>query len=433
MTVLREVVLTGLGVVSPIGIGRASYWESLLAGRSGVQSLAAFDEAPFPARCGGQITDFDAKFHVTPRKSLKVMSLETQWAFAAARLAGEEAGIRVGAVDPDRFGVVFGADMIYCDPTELIAAFKAAIVDGTFDFSRWGPHAMGEMHPLWLLKYLPNMPACHIGIAHDARGPNNSITLGEVSSLVAMSEGQRLIERGAADVIITGGTGYRLNPMAWCFRTDDYLSCRFEDPAAACRPFDADRDGTVLGDGAAAFVLESRGHAEARRAPVLARLLSYASAYEPRPGARNGRRETLGDTASSGAAIRRVIKLSLERAGLTARDIGHVNAHGLGTREHDRREAAAIRDLLGDVPVTALKSFFGNSGAGSGAIEAVASVLALQHGQIPFTLNYHRPDSACPVNVVSKAPAPLEKPTALLLNQSTIGQAVAIVLAGPNF
>ncbi len=258
MMASREVVLTGVGVVSPIGIGRAAYWQSLLDGRSGVHALPEYDNADFPVRFAGKILDFDAKHYVTPRKSLKVMSQEIQWAFAAARQACDEAGLKPGSVDPDRFGVVFGSDLIYIEPEELIAAYRSCVVEGRFDFGRWGSHALSEMFPLWMLKFLPNMPACHIGIAQDARGPNNSITLGDVSSLVALTEGYRLLERGAVDMLITGGTGYRSNSMTWGFRVPEFNARRYDDPAGACRPFDAERDGPVWADGAAAMILETR-------------------------------------------------------------------------------------------------------------------------------------------------------------------------------
>ena len=421
MNAKREVVLTGLGVVSPIGFGGAEYWQALMNGRTGITRMPAFDQEEFPVRFGGQIVGFDAKLFVTPRKSLKVMSLETQWAFAAARMAADGANLAAGGVDPDRFGVVFGADMSYSDPLDMVAAQHACTVNGRFEFDRWGSHALGEIYPLWLLKYLPNMPACHIAIGHDARGPNNSITLGAVSSLTALTEACRLIERGAADVVITGGTGYQLNNNSWGFRTEDYISHRFEDPEEACRPFDADRDGTVWANGAAAFVLESRGHAEARRATIRARVLGCGSGCEP-----------LRSQPRTGDAIVRSIRLALDDAGLTAADIGHVNAHGMGTVVHDRIEAQAIRRALGTAPVTALQGYFGNAGAASGALQAVASVLALSEGRIPFTRNYRRPDPECPICVVRGEPAPLGKPHAMLLSQSTMGQAVAVAIGGPN-
>ncbi len=414
----RDVVITGVGVVSPIGIGRDAFWGSLRAGRSGVRTIEAFVRSGMPIPFGGEIPDFDGKQYVTPRKSLKVMCREIQTGFAAARLACQDARLESPAVDPERWGVVLGADMFYGDPLETLDTYRACIREGKFDFTLYGPSAMSSIFPLWMLKYLPNMPACHIGISLDARGPTNSITLGEVSSLVAIIEACRVIERGAADVMVAGGTGSRLAPVNYLFRDCRPFSHRADNPAAASRPFDATRDGMVNGEGAAVFILENRAHAEARRATILARVLGYSNTCEPRPAS----------VPPRGAAIRASIAGALRRARLTPGDLGHVNAHGLSDCEHDVVEAQAIRESLDDVPVTAPKSFFGNLGAAGGATEMAASVLALGHGLIPATLNYDRPDPRCPVNVVCSSPAPLGKPTALVLSQASYGQAVAVLI-----
>jgi 3-oxoacyl-[acyl-carrier-protein] synthase II len=415
----REVVITGVGVVSPIGIGRDAFWEALRAGRSGVRTIEAFARAGMPIPIGGEIPDFDGKQYVTPRKSLKVMCREIQTGFAAARMACEDAGLEAPAVDPERWGVVLGADMFYGDPLETVDVYRACIRDGKFEFELYGANAMSSIFPLWMLKYLPNMPACHIGISLDARGPTNSITLGEVSSLLAIMEACRVLERGAADVMVAGGTGSRLAPVNYLFRDCRRFSHRFDDPAGASRPFDVARDGMVNGEGAAVFILESLAHAEARGARIQARIRGYSSTCEPRAASIPAR----------GTAIRNSIVRALKAAQLQAADVGHVNAHGLSDCEHDATEAQAIRDTLGDVPVTAPKSFFGNLGAAGGAVEMVASVLALGKREIPLTLNYENADSNCPVNVVHKGPAPTSKTTALVLNQASYGQAVAMILS----
>ncbi len=414
-----RVVITGAGVVCPLGIGYETYWQALVAGRSGVTPVRRFDASALPAPFGGEVTDFDPKQYVRPRKSLKVMSRETQLAFTAADLARGDAGLAPGAVDPDRFGVVFAADMMYCDLEGLAEAYRSCMVDGQFCFSRWGTHALSELYPLWMLKYLPNMAACHIGIAQDARGPSNSISLGEASSLLALAEGTRVIERGAADVVIVGGTGSRLHPTPLAFRGDCQLSHGGDDPAGACRPFDALRDGMVLGEGAAAFVLESRLHAERRKVRIWCRVLGQASSFEP---CRNGR-------SLQGSAVESALRGALHEAELAPSAVGHVNANGMSTLEHDRAEARAIGRVLADVPVTAPKSFFGNSGAGTGAVEMIASLMALREGLVPPTLNYTRPDPDCPVHVAHGQCQPARHATALLVNQSTTGQAAAIVLA----
>ncbi len=421
MTKPRQVVITGLGVVSPIGIGRQAFAKSLAARTSGVRRITLFDPTGLKVDFGAEVLNFDGKQYVTPRKSLKVMSREIQLGFTAAQLACEDSGLQPTQLDPDRFGVVFGADMTYGDLLELVPAYRACIAQGKFSAEHWGTRALAEMYPLWLLKNLPNMSACHIAIALDARGPNNSIINGEVSSLLAVTEAVRVLERGQADVVIAGGTGSRLHPMISLFQSDCHLSHRASDPAAASRPFDADRDGTVQGEGAAAFILETREHAAARGAQVQARVLGCASAFEPRR-----------DGPLRGTAVRASIAGALRESGLTARDIGHVNAHGASTIEQDRAEAQAIRAALGDVPVTAPKSYFGNLGAAGGAVEMAVSLHALATGTVSPTLNYEHPDPECPINVVHHQDQSIDRTVALLLNHSMMGQAAAIVLAGPE-
>ncbi len=418
----QEIVITGIGVVSPIGIGNEAFWASLLEGRSGVRRIELFSGSDLPIPFGAKVADFDPKQYIRRRKSLKVMSRDIQLAFAAADLACDHAGLREAPIDPERLGIVFGADIIPCDLYELADAYRSCMVDGELDYGRWGAAAMADLYPLWMLKYLPNMPACHIGIAQDARGPNNSLTLAEVSSLSAVAEAIRVIGRGHADAMIVGGAGSRIHPGDWIRSQVFELSRRSDDPQSASRPFDAKRDGMVNGEGAGAFILETRRHAEARGATVLARILGQAGTFEPRRNA----------AALQGKAIRRAITAALRDAGLTAAEVGHVNAHGASTRLDDQIEARAIHETLGDVPVTAPKSFFGNLGPGTGAVEMAVSVLAFQHGLVPHTLNYQFPDPNCPVNVIHSQPAKPHPPTALVLNHTPFGQASAMLLAAPE-
>jgi 3-oxoacyl-[acyl-carrier-protein] synthase II len=294
------------------------------------------------------------------------------------------------------------------------------MADGEFHFSKWGEASMSQMYPLWMLKFLPNMTACHIGISQDARGPNNTICQGEASSVLATIEAMWIIQRGQADVMIAGGSGSRLSMTPMMYRTTSNVSHRNDDPAAASRPFDAHRDGMVNGEGGAAFVLESEAHARARGATILARITGWGSTIGP----------PADGTALNRDAICRSIRSASEMAGKSPNQIGHVNAHAAGTKQGDPVEAQAIRQCLGDVPVTAPKSFFGNLGTGGGAVEMAASVLALMHGQIPPTMNYNTPDPTCPVAVVHGRPQVAHHPTALVLNQSGTGQAAALMLEG---
>jgi 3-oxoacyl-[acyl-carrier-protein] synthase II len=414
-----DIVITGVGVVSPIGIGCGPFWEALAAGTSGIRLIDLFDSSSLRVRFGGQVADFDPKLYVRPRKSLKVMSREIQMGFAAADLAMADAGLAAGAVEPERFGVVFGADMIYADLEDLERTYRRSVVDGRFSFPAWAEAIQEELHPLWLLKHLPNMTASHVAIAHDARGPNNSIVLGDVSSLLAVAEAASVIRRGWADVMLAGATGCRLHPTALVARGDALLSHRGDDFRRASRPFDRDRDGLVNGEGAGTLVLESRAHAERRGARIRGRLLATAARCEP--GARRG--------GLTGSSLRAAIRAARTAAGLEPAAVGHVNAHGASTIDMDRAEAAAIRAELGDVPVTAAKGSFGHLGAGSGVVELAASVLALERGLVPHTLNYETPDPACPVNVVHGGPLAGRPATAIAVNVCSTGQAAAVAVA----
>ena len=422
MTLQREAVITGIGVVSPIGIGIDPFWQALSAGRSGVRRVEVFEQCGVPAPIGAAVGDFDPKQYVRPRKSLKVMSRDIQLAFAAADMAYADAGLRDKPLDPERMGVVFGAEMIACELPELAMAYRPCIQEGKFDSRLWATKAMPELYPLWMLKYLPNMPACHIGIACDMRGPNNSLIQGEISSLSALAEAVRVIQRGQADALISGGVCSRVHPMIWGHQRAMQYSQRADDPAAACRPFDARRDGMVNGEGAGSLVLESRAGALARGAKIYARVLGFATTFEPH---RNGQ-------PLRGTAIGRAIRQVLDGSGVSAAQIAYVNAHGMSTTLDDQIEAQAIRDTLGDVPVTALKSYFGNLGAAGGIVELLASILAFEKGSVPPTLNYQYADPACPVNVIHGHPGERTGPIVLKLSHSLCGQAVAVLLAAPD-
>lgn len=419
MSAMNEVVITGYGVVCPLGASGASFWSALVAGQSGIRRIAAYDELDLPVRIAGQVQAFDPKPFVTNRKSLKLMAREAKLAVAAASLAASQAHL-AGGVDPERLGVILGADALKHELPEVADSFRAALdPEGQFQMQRFATEGLAVAYPLNFLKVLPNMLASHISIIHDARGPNNTLHHAELSSLMALREATHVIQRGAADCMLVGGSSSRLHPLDFVrgylldsLVTDD------ADPSSASRPFDAQRRGQVRGEGAAVFVVERRAHAEARGAKILARIAGCGATCQPKPSAQLGRAEALG----------RSIDRALAEAGLTSADVGHVNAHGLSTVEDDRLEAAALADRFPETPVTALKSYFGNLGAAAGAVEMVGSLLALQHGLAPPTLNYERPDPDCPIHVVHGRPLQVVSPVALLVNETRLGQAAALVL-----
>jgi 3-oxoacyl-[acyl-carrier-protein] synthase II len=413
-----EVVVTGLGIVCPIGIGADQVWASIEGRRSGVRAVPEMLDAQLPIPIAGDVADFDPKEFVKPRNSLKVMSRETQLGFTASEMAWADAGLEGASIDPDRLGVTSGSNMFCPEMPELAAACHASDSgDGIFDFKRWGNTGLREVFPLWLLKYLPNMAPAHVSIAHDARGPSNSIVAGDVSGLLALIEAADVVARGHADVMLAGGASSTIGWMDLIWHAGARLSHRVDEPERACRPFDADRDGMVGGEGAAMFVLETREHAEARGAKPLARIAGYGRRYEA----------ATATYRPTGQSIAQAIEAAVAMAGVSKEAVGHVSAHGLSTEIDDRIEAEAIRRTLGDVPVTALKSYMGNVGATCGAVELALTLLGLQRGKVAATLNYETPDPKCPVNVVAELAA-AKSPLALLLNHRTTGQAVSLLV-----
>lgn len=410
----RDVVITGLGIVSPIGIGREQFSQSIQSGVSGVRPIAQYDTGALAVQFGGELVDFEPKLYVKPRKSLKVMSREIQMGVASATLAVEDAKLDTTKVDVERFGVVYGCPMLYADVQELADLYRACKVDGTFVFDRFGTEFPKQMLPLWMLKYLPNMTASHIGIAHGALGPNNSVVQGDLSSINAIIEAVTVIQRGAADVILSGGAGSRLALTGVVYRGDSNLSHRRDTPEKASRPFDANRDGMVIGEGAATVVLESRQHAEQRGANIVASIVGYGMTF----AGRNPR-------AGMQTAIEKSIEAAIRNAKLQSRDLGHVNAHGSSEVQHDIHESRAIRSVVGNIPVTAVKSYFGNVGAASGALELSASLIGER--AIPKTLNYSDVDPECDLDVVTNARVSAS-PYCLKLNQASTGQATALLV-----
>ncbi len=420
---MPEVLITGIGVVSPIGIGVEAVWQSLQAKRSGIRAIEEFADVGWVAPFGGQVADFEGKKYVQPRKSLKVMAREIQLAFAAGEMAWADAGLMEAEVDSERVGVVGGAGLLYCGLEELAGPLAESLNEaGEVDLVEWGNRGMRQLFPLWMLKYLPNMAACHVGIRRQAFGPTNTISLGDVSSLLAIGEAAGYIERGAADVVLAGATSTKLDLTDLVFHGGAGLSRRADAPEQACRPFDADRDGFVAAEGAAYFVLESRDHAERRGhfqrgGQAWGQLTAISNRTEP----------AIESRQPKGQAIKNAITAAMEQSGVKASDLAMVKAHGSGRPETDAMEAAALAEVIGDTPVTAPTSYNGSSGAACGAIELADALIGWRNGVVPATLNYEMPDPACPVNV-SGDHRDASGDALLAMNYALTGQAVAAVV-----
>jgi len=426
----RRILITGMGILSPIGIGVDAFQDSLMSGRSGIKKSELYSYLAAPDVCVGEISDFNQttikkQYLKNQRKSLKVMCREIQLGVASANLAMDDSALDLADVDSERFGIEFGANLMLSPPEVLYGACVACSEGDKFQYERWGSEGLSKMEPLWLLKYLPNMPACHIGIIIDARGPNNSITQAEASGNLVLGEAQSVIERGWADVMIAGVTGTRVHEVKSIHaKFWDELADSPAELSKRSRPFDKARTGQVVGEAACSLLLEEKSHAENRGAKIWGELLGAgASCVIGRDGSVNTR-----------AAIANAIRSALKNAGVEAGEIGHINAHGLGERAFDVEEFRAIQDTFGsqatEVPVTALKSYFGNSGSGCGIVEASGSLVALKQGVIPATLNYETPDSDCPLNMVRNEPLATDNKLFLKISTTTFGQASASVICG---
>jgi len=428
----RRIVITGIGLISPLGNTQESLWDALVQGRSGVRPLRSLPTAGLPISCGaeawdftGHISDFgqlEANQQKTIRKGLKVMCREIQMGVAAAQRALQDAGLRPGGYDCDRTGCVYGSDYIMTLPDEFLEGIRSCMDDDGFHFERWAEHGLPKVTPLWLLKYLPNMPASHIAIYNDLRGPNNSITLREASANLALAEACCTIARNSADTIVVGATGTRIHPIRTVHvAIQEQLAQADGDPARLSRPFDRHRCGLVLGEGAGAVVLEELHTAEARGARILGEIIGYGSSTHM----------SADGIADCGAAVERVLRQALKTSGLAPATLGHLHAHGAGTTRGDAEEARAIARVFGapeqpGPPVVAAKAYFGNLGAGGGMVEFIASVLALAHNQLFSLLNYETPDPECSIRPAEAGTTPGE--TFINVNYSPQSQASAIAV-----
>jgi 3-oxoacyl-[acyl-carrier-protein] synthase II len=434
----RRVVITGLGLVTPLGIGAGPFWASLAEGRGAVRKIQAFPVAGLPNDVGAEVADLDKKAMIDLalprikkplRKSLNFMARDIQLSVAGAQLAFVDAGLEGLGVDPTRIGVDLGAGLISTELDELAPAIDAGFKsNGAFDYSAYGREGIGMITPIWLLKYLPNMLACHISILLDCQGPSNTITEAEAASNVAIGEAARIIARGRADVMITGGADSKIHPLSMVrMSLLDQMSHWSGDPSGACRPFDVARDGWVPGEGAGIIVLEEREHALARGAKVYGEILGFGSGCDASP---------VGGLDPDGIGTEIAIRAALRDARLSPADIGHVNAHGAATIVSDLAEARAIGRVFGEgsgagVPVTALKGYVGNLVSGCGAVELIASLLGVNRGLIPPTLNCDDLDPACgPIDLVTGPPRAVDNPTFLNTNLTRHGQAAAVIVRG---
>ena len=424
---MRRVVITGLGVVSPNGIGKDAFWSACVEGRSGVGPIRSFDASGHPVSVAAEVPDFD----MTPfipleyRKSLKIMGRAARFGVAAAGMAVRDSGLAMDNLDPARVGVVMGAGLVPVDLPDLAPMLARAVDEGgRFQAPLLGERGRDSLFPLWLLKYLPNMAAAHISMVCRAQGPNSTVVTACAAGTQAVGEAFRLIARDDVDVCLAGGADSRMDPLLLlAYRALGALSAASRPAAEISRPFDADRDGFVLGEGAGILLLEELEHARRRDAVIYAEVLGLGTSFDAYA-------ITKPDPEAGGAA--RAMTWALREACVDVRDVDYINAHGTSTRLNDLMETVAVKRVFGEgasaLPLSSIKSMIGHLIGAAGAVEAVALALTLQRGVLPPTINQRRRDPACDLDYVPNTARDFPVRTALSTSFGFGGQNAALVM-----
>ena len=392
---LQRVVVTGLGAVTPIGNSVAEYWSGLTSGRNGVAPITLFDAEQHACRFAAEVKNFDPVGVLEPKEA-KRWDRFCKFGVVAAKQALADAGLAITDANADRIGVSIGSGV----GGLLTMETQAHVLDGK------GP---GRVSPFTVPMMIPNMATGLAAIALGAKGPSSAVATACAAGSNAIGDAFRLLQMGKADVMICGGAESAITPLGVAgFASAKALSFRNDDPATASRPFDRERDGFVIGEGSGVLVLETLEHAKARGATILAEMVGYGTTCDahhitsPTPG---------------GVGGATAMRLALEDGGLSADSIDYVNAHGTSTPANDSNETAAIKSALGSraqqIPVSSTKSMTGHLLGGSGGIEAVACVLALQHHVVPPTINHTNPDPECDLDVVPNTARELKLGTVL--------------------
>lgn len=421
----RRVVITGLGTVTALGVGHAPLWDGLCSGASGLRRITRFNPDGFPSRLAGEVRDFSARDFVPKsyRKAVKVMARDIELAVAAAKCAVEDArlvtratlsdsGAQPGGAattyPPERMGCHIGAGLIAAETQELSMAVATArdpapafAATNGFSLRAWGTEhpelgakgGMNNLQPLWMLKYLPNMLACHVTILHGAEGPSNTITCAEASGLLSLGESTRVIERNAADLCFSGGAESKINLLS-LLRAQ--LAGRLAptgdqtDGSTIVRPYDPDAPGGLAGEAGGIIILEEKSAARARGAGLYAEVAGFGAGQSG-----PGHQHTYGP-ASGGAdeGLVAAIENALEDAGIGPSEIDAIVPHACGAREMDQGEAGALREVFGarlrEIPLVTLAPALGECMAGNGAVAAAVAALAIKHQKLPARLHAGR-------------------------------------------
>ncbi|HMN01295.1 MAG TPA: beta-ketoacyl-ACP synthase II [Geobacter anodireducens] len=379
---MRRVVVTGVGAVSPLGVGNAANWDALVSGTSGIGHITRFDASDLPVRIAGEVKGFDPEQYID-KKEVKKMDLFIQYAMAAAHYAMEDSGLKITEENAERTGVLVGAGL---GGLPTIEKYHAAMLEGGHK----------KISPFFIPMLIINLAPGHISIKYGAKGPNLSSVSACATGTHSIGDAYHMIRRGDADAMIAGGTESTVTPLGiGGFVVMKALSTRNDDPAAASRPFEKNRDGFVLAEGAGIVVLEEYEAAKKRGAKIYAEIVGYGL---------TGDAYHLTAPAPEGEGAARCMKMALNNAGVRPEEVDYINAHGTSTPFNDYYETLAVKSVFGDhakkVMVSSTKSMTGHLLGAAGGVEAVFTLMAMDKGVIPPTINYLEQDPECDLDYV---------------------------------
>jgi len=394
---MRRIVVTGMGMISPLGLDLERSWSALQEGRSGVGEITLFDARTFPTRIAAEAPDFQLSDYIEDADRWHDHNRNSQFAIAAARMAIDDSGLEsYEGLDRTRFGVYLGSGEGQQDFPRFVKLVHASSRDGRVDTSCFTRQGLKELHPIHEAEQEPGTPAGHLAGIFGARGPNANCLTACAASSQAIGEATEIIRRGDADVMLSGGTHSMIHPFGVTgFNLLTALSTRNNEPTRASRPFDRDRDGFILGEGAGMIVLEELEHARARGATIYGEVVGYGSTADA---------FRITDSHDEGRGAIACMREALADSRLNPEDVDYINAHGTSTAVNDSIETLAIKRALGNaayhVPISSTKSMMGHLIAAAGSVEAIVCLLTIRDGVLPPTINLDNPDPECDLDYI---------------------------------
>ena len=418
----RRVVVTGVGVINPLGNDIETVWQALKEGKSGVGYTTIFDASKFPTKISAEIKDFDITQIGQDPEQWKFRGRHTGFAAGAAHQAVSASGVLDSIKDPRRFGVYMGSGEGNQDFYSFASMMATSLDDeGNLDLVKFTRAGMDTLNPLLELEQEPSMPPGHIAAMFNAQGPNANCLTACAASSQAVGEATEIIRRGEADVMLSGGTHSMIHPFGVTgFNLLTALSTNNDDPQGASRPFDRLRDGFVLGEGAAMVVLEELEHAQARGAEIIGEIIGYGSTADA---------YRVTDIHPEGRGAIGCMRMALDDAGVNPDQIDYVNAHGTSTTVNDKVESKACREVFGEkgAPVSSTKSMMGHLIAAAGATELIVCLMAMRDNVLPPTINYENPDPLCPLDYIPNVARDAQCNTVLTNSFGFGGQNISVV------